>query len=97
MARREKLDEEGAQQIARALADPRRYTILKSLAAHNPLSTCAYVRERLDISPATLSHHMKELKLAGLVDEVWEGRNVSYVLCGDVLEEFMKRLRCDLL
>jgi len=59
------LDEGALQLIARALADPRRYAIIKRLAQLAPGLDCSSVRECMDISPPTLSHHMRELKLAG--------------------------------
>src|SRR6202022_3771041 len=50
----------------------------------------------ITINPATLSHHMKELEIAGLVEVVREGKVASYVLRRDVLEAFFQRLREDL-
>ena len=86
------------QAITRALADPRRYSILLQLAREpEPVTPCAAMRGCIKISPATLSHHMRELRLAGLVTAVREGRNVSYVLCREVVAAYTDLLRCDLL
>jgi 3-oxoacyl-[acyl-carrier protein] reductase len=54
------------------------------------------MRNCTGISPATLSHHMKELEIAGLVKVVRAGKFASYVLRRDVLEAFFQRLREDL-
>jgi ArsR family transcriptional regulator len=78
------------------LADRRRYEILKRLAARKDALACGAVRDCLDISPATLSHHMRELELAGLVEVVREGKFASYILRRDVLEAFVQQLRKDL-
>jgi DNA-binding transcriptional ArsR family regulator len=43
--------------------------------AHNRAAlACGTVRNCLGISPATLSHHMQELEIAGLVDVVRDGQ-----------------------
>ncbi|RRA48623.1 helix-turn-helix transcriptional regulator [Acidipila sp. EB88] len=92
------LDEKQMLLIARALADPRRYSILKQMACQTgPCTPCASMRDCLEISPATLSHHMRELRLAGLVSESREGRSVSYELCRDVVESYTGTLHRDLL
>lgn len=91
------LNEEQALQISRALADPHRYSILKQMRECKGMLPCAAIRDCTCVSPATLSHHMKELETAGLVNVIREGRNVSYELRQDVLDAFMGRLKSDLL
>ena len=87
---------EQAQQIAKALADPRRYEILKRLGEYEKALDCGSVRDCVDITQATLSHHMKELELAQLVRSVRKGKYVSYILRRDVLDAFFERLKSDL-
>jgi ArsR family transcriptional regulator len=82
--------------IAKALGDRRRYEILKRLGECRDATSCGTVRDCMGINPATLSHHMKELEIAGLVAVVREGKFASYVLRRDVLEAFFERLREDL-
>jgi DNA-binding transcriptional ArsR family regulator len=57
------------------------------LVVDTPGSDC------MGINSATLSHHMKELEIAGLVEVVRAGKFASYVLRRDVLEAFFQRLR----
>ena len=90
------LSDDQVQLIAKALADPRRYEILKQLGDHEKALACGSVRECMEISPATLSHHMKELKTAGLIKEVRKGKFVSYLLQRDTLDAFFDRLQSDL-
>jgi ArsR family transcriptional regulator len=82
--------------IAKALSDRRRYEILKRLGQGRDAIACGVVRDCTKIDAATLSHHMKELELAGLVDVVREGRSAKYVLRRDTLEAFFRRLKEDI-
>ena len=52
--------------INKALSDPQRYDILQHIAGKRSC-TCVELRERCPITPATLSHHLKELESAGLI------------------------------
>jgi len=90
------LTEDQVLLIAKALGDRRRYEILKRLGECRDAVACGTVRDSTRIGAATLSHHMKELEIAGLVEVVREGKFASYVLRRDVLEAFFQRLREDL-
>jgi ArsR family transcriptional regulator, arsenate/arsenite/antimonite-responsive transcriptional repressor len=94
--RKTTLDDNQVQLIARALSDPRRYEILKRLGECTKPLACADVRRCADISPATLSHHMRELEIAGLVEPQRKGKFVNYHLRRDMLAAFLARLRDDL-
>jgi len=82
--------------IARALADPRRYEILKKLSAQSCPTPCTDVRDCINVSPATLSHHMKELETAGLVRSQKAGKFVNYFPEPRILRAYLNRLRSDL-
>jgi ArsR family transcriptional regulator, arsenate/arsenite/antimonite-responsive transcriptional repressor len=89
------LSEDQVQLIAKALADPRRYEILRRIGASDDATPCSCMRDCIDISPATLSHHMKELETAGLVTVTRNGKFVNYALRREVLDAFRKRLGDD--
>jgi len=90
------LTEDQLALIARALADPRRYEILKKLSAQTCATPCSNFRELIDISAPTLSHHMKELETAGLVRSEKEGKFVNYFPQTHILRAYLDRLKSDL-
>ena len=85
------LDDLQFHAICRALADPRRFAILQQVAASEGIA-CSALQEHDVISPATISHHLKELNEAGLVDVKREGRGANLFLCRPVFEAYLKRL-----
>jgi ArsR family transcriptional regulator len=88
-----RLSDKQFTQIARALAEPRRYEILKQIGAcDGTAATCAGLLKQQDITPATLSHHIKELENAGLVDTSREGKFMKLVLNRPVLQAYLDRL-----
>jgi ArsR family transcriptional regulator len=60
--------------ILKALADPRRFELLEKIAKAGCPLGCAQARASLAVSPATLSHHIKELESAGLINVRREGK-----------------------
>jgi ArsR family transcriptional regulator, arsenate/arsenite/antimonite-responsive transcriptional repressor len=60
--------------ILKALADPRRFELLERIAKAGCPLGCAEARAALPISAATLSHHIKELETAGLINVRREGK-----------------------
>ncbi len=62
-----------------ALAQASRLAVFRLLVSRGPQGMAAgSIGERLDIPPATLSFHLKELDHAGLVTQRQDGRFVIY-------------------
>ena len=91
-AKKTRLTEKQFNQIAKALAEPRRYQILKDIGTTREACACAALLESYDISAATLSHHVKELENAGLVETVREGKFMKLVLQREVLNAYLAQL-----
>jgi ArsR family transcriptional regulator len=78
--------------IAKALADPRRFEILEVIAGVHEMS-CGAIAERFPIGQSTVSHHLKVLADAGLIDVRREGQHGYFTAKPEVLKAYLKELR----
>jgi ArsR family transcriptional regulator, arsenate/arsenite/antimonite-responsive transcriptional repressor len=90
------LDEDEAQATAdvfKALADPARVKIVNTLAvADEPVCACDFA-PGLGLSQATVSHHLKKLTDAGLVDREQRGKWAFFSLNAAALSNLERIVR----
>ena len=60
--------------ILKALADPRRFELVERIAKAGCPLGCSEALAALPIAPATLSHHIRELEMAGVINVRREGK-----------------------
>src|SRR6266852_3009352 len=87
-----KLASEEFDRISKALADPQRREILQKLAISSRLN-CSDIHALFDISQPTVSHHLKELLYAGLVEKQKQGQFCYYHVNSAVLVAYTSELQ----
>jgi ArsR family transcriptional regulator, arsenate/arsenite/antimonite-responsive transcriptional repressor len=78
--------------VSRALSDPRRFQILQHIAAKS-CTACSDLRGAFPITPATLSHHLKELESCGLIETARRGKFVDVTFCRPAWEAYLTELK----
>jgi ArsR family transcriptional regulator len=78
--------------VLKALADPRRFELLERIAKHRCPLGCSEALAEMPISAATLSHHIKELETAGVIEVRREGKYAFLSLRPGVLEALASTL-----
>ena len=77
----------GFNDTMKALSDPTRREILDLLKKGS--MTAGEIGEKFDMTGATISHHLSQLKKSGLITESREKNFIHYSLNASVLEEVL--------
>lgn len=73
--------------MAKAIAHPARIAILQQLVKSNAC-ICGDLVDELGLAQPTISQHLKELKLAGIIQGSVEGTRVCYCIDPKVWKRF---------
>ncbi len=79
------IDQEMAN-FAKALSHPARVAIIKILAAQSSC-ICGEIVEVLPLAQSTVSQHLKELQLAGLVKGTIDGNKSCYCINWETMQQ----------
>ena len=91
------MDTKVVERIAKALSDRNRLLILQNIAKQKCVG-CTQVQDVVSLAQPTLSHHVKVLVDAGLVDTLKDGRNLNLYLNKEKVQElidFLSKLNQD--
>lgn len=87
------LPEAQFQRVGKALADPQRFAVLEMVARCGGELACRRIIESSRLSPATISHHIKELTTAQLIEVRREGQYAYLTARTDTLGAYFDELQ----
>jgi len=85
------VDDEQFHRIAKTVADPARLTALQMIAKRGEAS-CSAICDRLTLTAATVSHHVKELAAADLIHQHKDGKFLILSLNIPVWRSYLQEL-----
>ena len=98
---REPLSNTAAAELAvklKALSDPVRLRLMSVVASHAGGEACVCdLSVGIEVSQPTISHHLKVLRTAGLLESERRGSWVYYRVVTDALQELSQLLNADVL
>ena len=85
------MDREDIERIAKALGDQTRLMIYEAIAACNEI-TCSEIVAQRGVTPATVSHHLKTLADAGLIESRRDGQFIYNKAVPATMEDYVRSL-----
>lgn len=76
------------EKISKALGDANRLRILQHITKKGGCGQCAEIQDIIKLTQPSISHHIKILIEAGLIEQGKEGRNHSYTLNEPLLKSY---------
>lgn len=80
------------EKISKALGDTNRLKILHYISNKGGCGACAGLQGVVDLAQPSISHHVKILVEAGLIEPEKEGRHHKYTLNKDIIDGYKKFL-----
>ncbi len=81
------------EKVSKALGDLNRLRILEAISKKKGVLECAAIVQQLDLAQPSVSHHIKTLTEAGLIEPEKSGRNYTYILNTVLFEQYIKKLK----
>jgi ArsR family transcriptional regulator len=91
-------DLKAIEKISKALGDRNRLNILRHITKKGGCAPCSEIHDIIDLAQPSISHHVKILTEAGLIEPEKEGRSFKYTLNVNVLDNylhFLEKLKND--
>ena len=85
------MDREQIERISKALGDQTRLMIFEAIASRKQMN-CGEIVALHGVTPATVSHHLKTLADAGLIECRREGQFVYNKAVPETMEEYIRSL-----
>jgi ArsR family transcriptional regulator len=80
------------EKIAKALGDSHRLMILDHISKKGGCGNCSDIQDESPLAQPSVSHHLKVLIEAGLIQTAKEGRNHKYILNHEVLQAYSQAI-----
>ncbi len=81
------------EKISKALGDSHRLKILHYISGKGGCGECSALQDIIELAQPSISHHVKILVEAGLIEGEKEGRNYSYHLNSQTLNDYLDALK----
>ena len=81
------------EKISKALGDSNRLKILNYISGKGGCGECSALQDVIELAQPSISHHMKILQEAGLIEGEKEGRNFKYTLNSGVFNLYIEAIR----
>jgi len=85
------MERQQVEKISKALADETRLTIFETISANHGM-VCGEIVALQGVTPATVSHHLRILTEAGLIQCQREGQFVRSTVVPKVIEDYTRAL-----